>query len=545
MKIAQPMVGIEGMLTAPVSLHSEGGASKISFAESLRETLTGAVTPDAAAQTAKPDKLPLNVKTTDREAEGPGKKTQAHLAGLIAVSDTSRGVNAAEDSVATTGTGGGALPGTEVTSLQHANEHLVPEDSGTKPAVLPPAQQKPSSNEVAELLLGRGEEGGGAVNSAHREPRDGVRADAERGNIGSEKVSGAAKDKESEAVARHKQKHVSGDIVAQVQASQQDQPIESAGMLQPTLAPDSQMANGIASPALPQEASLPSFKRNETATQDSKPIGMHAHRQRQTNQIAVPASESPRAAANTVVDKMAEPRSGDAKPAVDPAAKPGTDERSSTSKESGPVDTPIVPKSEIAPSVLPIQAHVHAMVPTAAISVARPVHTDAMPQTTAVSSHTTYAPADHGTITATPTALEVGVPGGSHGWLKVRAELGGDGKVQASMTSNSAAGTEALRRELPQLTSYLHQEQVHLSSVVVHAPQAATELSNQASSDSRGQAMNGGSPDAHRGDAGREDSGSSHSQERRMQTTSVMDGEGDLPVPGGFGIAGGWLSVRA
>jgi hypothetical protein len=156
-----------------------------------------------------------------------------------------------------------------------------------------------------------------------------------------------------------------------------------------------------------------------------------------------------------------------------------------------------------------------------------------------------YGPGEHGTISATPTALEVGVPGGTHGWLKVRAELGGDGSVHASMSSNSAAGTDALRRELPQLTSYLHQEQVVVSSVVVHAPAAPVELSNQAWADGRGQAMHGGSPDAHRGDAGSGSQSSSHSQSPMSQTAHGSEADGDLLLPEGFGSAGGWLSVRA
>jgi len=87
---------------------------------------------------------------------------------------------------------------------------------------------------------------------------------------------------------------------------------------------------------------------------------------------------------------------------------------------------------------------------------------------------------EHRALAASPTMLEVGVPGGSHGWLKIRAELTGDGAVHASVSSNSAAAAEMLRRELPSLTTYLHQEQVSVGSLVVHAS-ASTQDSSMSS----------------------------------------------------------------
>ena len=62
------------------------------------------------------------------------------------------------------------------------------------------------------------------------------------------------------------------------------------------------------------------------------------------------------------------------------------------------------------------------------------------------------------TLSASPTALEVGIPDGTHGWLKVRAEMADGGVVNASVSAASPASQEMLHRELPSLTAYLQSE---------------------------------------------------------------------------------------
>ena len=76
-------------------------------------------------------------------------------------------------------------------------------------------------------------------------------------------------------------------------------------------------------------------------------------------------------------------------------------------------------------------------------------------------------------LTATPTSLEVGIQNGTHGWLKVRAEMADGGVVNASVSAASSAGQEMLHRELPALTAYLQEEKVAVNAVIVHAPLAA------------------------------------------------------------------------
>lgn len=65
-----------------------------------------------------------------------------------------------------------------------------------------------------------------------------------------------------------------------------------------------------------------------------------------------------------------------------------------------------------------------------------------------------------------PGVLEVGVSNGTHGWLRVRAELQ-DGAVTASVASATVAGREMLHRELPALTAYLRDERLQVSALVV------------------------------------------------------------------------------
>ncbi|MEG9435963.1 hypothetical protein JAO29_07265 [Edaphobacter sp. HDX4] len=199
---------------------------------------------------------------------------------------------------------------------------------------------------------------------------------------------------------------------------------------------------------------------------------------------------------------------------------------------TAPVTTPIHPHASPVP-----QAE-----KTASVSAA----TGGGQQLNAESSATrNYAESEHRTVTATPTTLEVGLPGGAHGWLKVRAELAGDGAVHASVSSNSASGTEMLRRELPTLTSYLHQEQVRVSSVVVQAPASAMDLSNPGSGEDRRQAMNGGSPDANGSGGGREAPSSDSSVAGQNQQAFRDEGDIGESLSNGYAGLGGWLSIRA
>lgn len=152
------------------------------------------------------------------------------------------------------------------------------------------------------------------------------------------------------------------------------------------------------------------------------------------------------------------------------------------------------------------------------------------------------------TLSATPTALEVGIPDGTHGWLKVRAEMTDGGVVNASVSAASSASQEMLHRELPSLTAYLQTEKVAVNSVVVH-PTAGT------GTDSRGY-----SAGTESGASGQTPQGSNEGGEQRQSSVNAateatedvssyqelrgVGEDGTLPLTVHEG-GGSWLSVRA
>lgn len=89
-------------------------------------------------------------------------------------------------------------------------------------------------------------------------------------------------------------------------------------------------------------------------------------------------------------------------------------------------------------------------------------------------------PGDARTLAATPNSLEVGVANGSHGWLRVRAELDASGLVRAAVVASSAGSAEALSRHLPEMSAYLTQESTRIGSLVVHASAQSGAASSQA-----------------------------------------------------------------
>jgi hypothetical protein len=73
----------------------------------------------------------------------------------------------------------------------------------------------------------------------------------------------------------------------------------------------------------------------------------------------------------------------------------------------------------------------------------------------------------HQILAAAPSQLDVGVFDSTHGWLRIRAELGAGGDVSASLTA-SATAHGALRAAVPEMSSYLAAESVSVSKIAVH-----------------------------------------------------------------------------
>ncbi len=134
------------------------------------------------------------------------------------------------------------------------------------------------------------------------------------------------------------------------------------------------------------------------------------------------------------------------------------------------------------------------------------------------------------TVEATPTVLEIGVPGGSHGWLKIRAEVGEGGTVQASMSSATAGGQDALHRELPAMAAFLQSEHVPITLQVAHA--AASGGATDGGGSGAGTAMGNGSASDQGSSAG-SGSGWTGADATGTQSGSMTGGAGS-GQPGGY-----------
>lgn len=151
------------------------------------------------------------------------------------------------------------------------------------------------------------------------------------------------------------------------------------------------------------------------------------------------------------------------------------------------------------------------------------------------------------TLTASPTALEVGVPNGTHGWLKIRAEMTSGGVVDASLSTSSTSGQEMLHRELPSLTTFLQNEHVAVNTVVIQPAATAGAgfhgLAGGMNGDGRGQAQSGGQG----GEGRQETSGAvlNHAENARSYVSVPEIGGDDLLSSVLYAGGGSWLSVRA
>lgn len=145
------------------------------------------------------------------------------------------------------------------------------------------------------------------------------------------------------------------------------------------------------------------------------------------------------------------------------------------------------------------------------------------------------------TLLATPTSIEVGIPGGSHGWLKLRAEMTADGSIQASMSPSSLSHADELRRELPSLTTYLHQEQIPVSSVAIHEPARTHSVSDTPGGMNLNSGTGGEARDSQNGEKRMQE----FSRDEPIRFLAETDEERtDWPLLSG-GRGRGWLSVRA
>ncbi len=182
---------------------------------------------------------------------------------------------------------------------------------------------------------------------------------------------------------------------------------------------------------------------------------------------------------------------------------------------------------------------------SASVSAASEVRNDAYGNVAALTHESgglTHGPMTKST-TASTTSLEVGVAGGTHGWLRVRAELE-DGVVTASLTSPSAAGRDALHRELPSLMNYLREGQIGLGAVVVRDTSAAERRDGFSSSNFSGHGQQSQARDqAHNRSSGPATAWGPSDEQASQQVWREFGTAGVLPSLFA-GSTGGWLNVR-
>jgi hypothetical protein len=147
------------------------------------------------------------------------------------------------------------------------------------------------------------------------------------------------------------------------------------------------------------------------------------------------------------------------------------------------------------------------------------------------------------TLVSTPHVLEVGITGGAHGWLRVRAELEHTGEVTASLVASSAASADALHKELGAMSAYLKSEVVGVSSLAVTAMEkggATQGLASQGGASAPGAGAQGRS--SRQGGEEKQPSSAGFS----LALSELGTGYSLGTVPGallGAGV-GGWLNVR-
>jgi len=158
-------------------------------------------------------------------------------------------------------------------------------------------------------------------------------------------------------------------------------------------------------------------------------------------------------------------------------------------------------------------------------------------------------------ISVGPARIEVGVLDSTHGWVKVRAELGGGGFVSTSLTVLSPAH-DALHPSLPEIANYLRSEGVQVARIDLHRAVSAVASSGEAAAqtagDSGGQRREDSpnSCDDHplqaeqaqsRATTQCGDSSAGHASEGIARSRSFLD---SAPLRS-YGLQGGWVNLCA
>jgi hypothetical protein len=146
---------------------------------------------------------------------------------------------------------------------------------------------------------------------------------------------------------------------------------------------------------------------------------------------------------------------------------------------------------------------------------------------------------------ASPDRLEVGISGGSLGWMTIRTELDRDGNVHALLRSSEESVT-TLRGHVNEMATFLSAQSVPVAHIAVEpvkltgssAAMLPGEGARQNGDEARGQ--NRGRDEANSGSSEDGDGG------RLWHAEEILSGPLGAAVNSGQALAstGGWLSVR-
>lgn len=148
-------------------------------------------------------------------------------------------------------------------------------------------------------------------------------------------------------------------------------------------------------------------------------------------------------------------------------------------------------------------------------------------------------------LLASPHVLEVGITGGAHGWLRVRAELEHTGQVTASLVASSAGSADALQKQLGAISAYLKSESIGVTSLAVTAPERNGAMQLASGGSAGGSSAHGSASGEPRQSPEEAASRSNAREVHRFGPAGFGSGYSKfLAVPQVIGRSGSWLSVR-
>jgi hypothetical protein len=496
-----------------------GGANGLLLPENAKATGT---TLDGAKRTVAPKQAPSQDGKSDRNASGVAQvEVQADRLSFGSVKDVVQKVQPEKVESATADAAAGkVVPQSEVAALEVPS---IP-DKGVKPMS---QDQREMDNPDKNLEMA----------STHKVSKE------HESIVKTEKTQKAAKTEKAIGTTENA-KGIEGQVVITI----------------PVITPsvDGQAHKTSAA----QEGADLSYVASSTAARSvGLKVGTDSKNDRKITGTGKPGAKDVKAAAFALAEDPASGKSGDDAAKITPATTITTTATGGNGKvQSGIALEAIAASVHTTDAVSGAVSGVMPGVVTMHIAVATPQTMELNAHTAALQSGVGMQSGLHGndaagpsdttyrTLMATPTALEVGVANGTHGWLKIRAEMTENGAVNASLSTTSSSGQELLHRELPSLTAYLHSERVVVNTVVVQqAPATGSDfrgLAGGMNGDGRGQAQQSGS----QGGENRQNTAGSVMKptERDVPYNGLSGTDGGEPLPrASYAGGGSWLSVRA